>query len=190
MKTLIAALGVLLLAGCTATFFETPPLASQGCDPKAVGSWLSVPEKSDAEGEHSRLRIDAGCRLVVEEIRNGMVKASAPVPLHLGQHAGEHYAWFDANWTLHVGRAGSRVEATDVVLVRYALRGKRLRIWQVNDEAVDRLHREGKLVRKYKKPGEHETFRWITGPANPELLELDGLFFDEPREFTRERGQP
>ncbi|GGA73385.1 hypothetical protein GCM10011521_09440 [Arenimonas soli] len=190
MKNLIAALLVLLLAGCTATFFETPPLASQGCDPEAVGSWLSVPEESDAEGEHSRLRIDTDCRLLVDEVRGTDVSTSAPVQLHLGQHAGEHYAWFDANWMLEVASADARVEPTDVVVVRYRLRGERLDIWPVNDEAVDRLHDQGRLVRRFEQPEEYEKLRWITGPANPAVLELDGLFGSEPKRFSREERQP
>ena len=186
MKNLTVALVVLLLSGCTATLFETPPLAARGCDPAAQGAWLSVPKASDAEGEHSRLRVDAACRLVVDEIRGGDVTSSAPVQLHLGRHAGEHYAWFDANWMLEVGGADTRVAQGDVVVVRYRLQDGTLDIWPVSDKAVDALHAQGKLVRRYEEPEEYEELRWITGPANPAVLELDGLFDTEANQFRPE----
>ncbi|GAB2656791.1 hypothetical protein [Arenimonas aestuarii] len=189
MKNLTVLPAVLLLSACTATFFETPPLASRGCDPQAVGSWLSVPDASYGEGERSRLRIGADCRLVVEEIRDADVTAMAPVQLHLGQHAGKHYAWFGANWLLEAGKADARVAPSDVVVVRYSLSGDQLTIWPVKDEAVDQLHAQGKLVRRHEEPDEFEQLRWITGPANPELLELEGLFGTDPKQFSREGSQ-
>ena len=61
-----------------------------------------------------------------------------------------------------------------------------LQVVHMQAHAVDALHAQGKLVRRYEEPEEYEELRWITGPANPAVLELDGLFDTEANQFRRE----
>ena len=65
---------LLLLAGCQATSFQTPPLGAEAdCDPDLVGRWVSVTDAGQPNDE-LRLDIDAACALAVADFDKGQLR--------------------------------------------------------------------------------------------------------------------
>lgn len=174
-----------LLAGCQATSFQSPPLASDpACDPQLVGRWISVTEAGKPNDE-MRLDIAADCQLKVADVDKGLLREGEPTTLRVSRNATGPYAWITAGW------ADARFEAkdlqtdpADVYLFRYRVQGSDLFVHAVNHKAVAHRIIDANIPGTVRSDDRVLANR-ITGRARPELLTLPDLFEAEPLRFRR-----
>lgn len=184
IRALMICAASLLLGACEMTTFRSAPLAHAGCDEAVVGTWLSVDEDPNKNGEVV-LRIDSACQLQMESLEKGEVRRSSQTALHLGEHGRYRYAWVDARWALGQFDQEHTVPADDVYLVRIGLEADRLLMWSVDDKAVAHAIIDGKLKGEVSFK-DSDLFNRLTETSEPALLEHPGLFKDESAVFVRD----
>ena len=185
---LLSALPCLLLAACQVTTFAQAPIAAGPCDPALVGDWADHdPDASAAAPAEVVLRIDAGCRVEVEEHKHGGVTRGDAVQLHLGRHGSHRYAWVDANWLMARFDEEHRFPAGDVVLMRFALDGDGLVVWNTDDKPMAHAVIDDEISGEVLAL-EHELFVRLTGEPDPGVLERDGFFDTDAAHFRRLEG--
>ncbi|MFY2764615.1 hypothetical protein [Arenimonas sp. MALMAid1274] len=178
-----AALVALLLCACQGTTFRAAPVADAGCDPALAGTWLSQDEDPEDVGEVI-LRIDARCRLHVDERKPEGLKRGDGVQAHVGRHGSHRYAWVDARWVhtrfeeAHVPPAG------DVYLMRYAIEGGVLSLWTTDDKLIAHAIIDNELTGEVISR-DSRLFNRLTGEADPAVLDRPGFFKAEPAQFRR-----
>ena len=140
----LAALALLGLAGCSATRFESPPGdALDSCDTRWRGLWIA--RDDDGKLEDTAIEVDAGCRLLLHDQaeRGGPVKA-VHVPGNFARVARKDYVVVSDLALKPVYEFGpvpgvaAQPDKT-FVLLRYEIRGDRLRLYDIDDDAVARL---------------------------------------------------
>lgn len=185
MKTLSALAALLLLTGCQATFWAQPPMPGGGCDPAAQGRWVS-PAGEDADEERMRLTLDASCRLVAEKFRGGQTThLSDTTQVRMARLGGQPYAWLDANTLLAYEGVAHRTRGSDVMVFRYRIEGRELRIWNINHMHVRELIQSGRIPGEFHD-NEEDEFNRITGPVPPALLSASAFFDDAVIVLERE----
>ena len=186
---LLSALPCLLLAACQVTTFAQAPLAAEpGCDPALVGDWRD--HAPDMPGESSPevvLRIDAACRVRVEEHKHGAVSRGDAVQLHLGRHGAHRYAWVDANWLMTRFDEAHRFPDGDVVLMRFAVAPDGIVVWNTDDKPIAHAVIDDELSGEVLAL-ENELFVRLTGEPDPAVLERDGFFDGDAAHFRRLDG--
>ena len=180
----------LLLAGCQVTTFEIAPSAAEpGCDPALVGTWRDHdPETPGETTPEVILHIDAGCRVDVEEHKEGTVSRGEPVQLHLGRHGAHRYAWVDANWMMSRFDEEHRFPDGDVVLMRFAIGPDGLVVWNTDDKAIAHAVIDDDLTGEVLAL-DHDLFVRLTGEPDPATLDRDGLFDADAAHFRRHGGE-
>ena len=190
MKTLLAGVAILFLAGCQATFWAQAPLPGGSCDPTAAGRWLSQSTNEDGSSEGMRLIVDAGCQLVAEKLANDeVIERSKPAMVRMASSHGQSFAWLDANTLLAYEGVAHRTRDTDVMVFRYRINGDQLQVWNINHMFVRSQIEEGAIPGVFEDTGEDE-FNRITGAVAPDLFADTALFDVPPITLEREGGQP
>ena len=176
--------GTLLLAGCQGTMFEKSPLAETGCNPALAGTWLSQDEDPDDVGEVV-LKVDARCRVEVEEHEARGIKRGDAVQVRLGRHGTHDYLWVDARWAHKRFEEDHVPPAGDVYLLRYALQGDELSIWSTDDKPIahDIIDNEltGEVISR-----DNRLFNRLTGEPGPDVLDRASLFKADAARFRRQ----
>lgn len=187
MKTLTTLATLLLLTGCQATFWAQPPMPGGGCDPAAQGRWVS-PAGEDADEERMRLTLDASCRLVAEKFRGSQTThLSDTAQVRMARLGGQPYAWLDANTLLAYEGVAHRTRAGDVMVFRYRIEGRQLRLWNINHTHVRGLINDGRVPGEFHDNDEDE-FNRITGQVPPALLSAEEFFDSTSTLLVREGG--
>jgi hypothetical protein len=184
----IAALpGLLLLAACQVTTFETAPLtAIDGCDPALVARWDAFDADAPAgKPAEMSVQVDARCHIRLFDEHNP--QGSDPTPLHLGRHGDATYAWFDAGWAMRVGREDHAFPEGDVVLMRYRLDGDTLQAWSTDDKAIAHAIVDGTLTGEVSVANS-EIYNRLTGTQDPAVLARSDFFDAEGGTFRRAAG--
>lgn len=190
-RPLIRTLGLatgLLLAGCQMTTFEQSPVAATGCDPALAGHWLSTGDEPGEDGEMV-LRIDAQCRLEVDEHKQGEVHTGAATTFKVGRHGAHRYAWVDGAWLSTRFEEEHQPPAGDVYVLRYAVDGDRLQLWSTNEKPIAHAIIDGELKGEvvYR---DNSLFNRLVGEQPASVLERADFFDDEPGQFRREAAKP
>jgi hypothetical protein len=176
---------LLLLAGCQATSFQTPPLAAEtDCDPELVGRWVSVTDAGQANDE-LRLDIDAACALAVADFDKGQLREGESTTLRVGRDATGRYAWVTAGWAdRRFDAKDLQTDPADIYLFRYRIEGSELVVQTVDHKAVAHRIIDAGIPGTVRSDDRVLANR-ITGRARPELLTLPDLFEAEPMRFRR-----
>ena len=187
---LLSALPCLLLAACqVTTFAQVPVAADPGCDPALVGDWRDhEPEIPGETPPEVVLRIDAACRVQVDEHKNGSVRRGDAVQLHLGRHGPRRYAWVDANWMMSRFDEEHRFPDGDVVLMRFAVEDDGLVVWNTDDKAIAHAVIDDDLTGEVLAL-DHDLFVRLTGEPDPDVLDRDRFFDDDAAHFRRFREE-
>ena len=184
----LSALPCLLLAACQVTTFAQAPIAAEsGCDPGLVGDWGDHDPAAPDTPPEVVLRIDPACRLGVEEHKHGAVKRGEATRLHLGRHGDHRYAWVDANWLMARFDEEHRFPDGDVVLMRFAVDGDGLVVWNTDDKPMAHAVIDDELSGEVVAL-EHDLFVRLTGEPDPSVLEREGFFDADAARFRRLEG--
>jgi hypothetical protein len=177
------------LAGCEATTFQNPPLAEGACDATLTGDWLSVADSksNDTPGE-VELKIDNACSLLlIEHKKDGDVSGDA-TKLHVGRDGSQEYFWIDATWAFKRAQSTEPAPVGDAYLLRYAIRGKELQLFTIDDRSVAHRILDDKLKGEVHKT-ESTLVNRLTGSVTSE--QLRSIAFDaSPARFTRRDTEP
>lgn len=182
------ALPCLLLAACQMTTFERVPLAAAGtCDPALVGTWTSLDPGGDAaaDGEVT-VSIDAACSLrYAERQRDGTLREVPATTLHVGRHGAHAYGWVEAAWgLLAADETDVTVPAGDMIVLRYAVDGGTLSVWNTDDKTIAHAIIDGELTGRTESNGDDIVNR-LTGDPSADVLDRPGFFDGDPAIFRR-----
>ena len=178
----------LLLAGCETTSFEAPPVAATACDRALVGTWDSIGDKREDNGE-VELRIDDQCMLLFIEHEKDGTKQGAPAQLHVGNDHGTGYLWVDGAWVASRFDMKTPPPAGDIFLVRYRTRNDRLTLQAPDDKAIAHRIIDGKFNGEVRRIDGNLNNR-IMAPVDPAVLREAGFFDKEKAELRRRAAGP
>ncbi|MEZ5455109.1 MAG: hypothetical protein R3F04_03210 [Lysobacteraceae bacterium] len=137
------------LAGCTETRFESPPGQNiERCDTNLRGLWLAVDSKP---GELDGFDIDAECRTrILTRTEAGGPAQAIQVPVNFVHHRGKHYVVvadeaLKGLIELPSIHGVNPVPKRNFFIVRYDVRGDRLRLFNVDDRAAGHAILDGTL---------------------------------------------
>jgi hypothetical protein len=184
MKLALACL-CLVLSGCEATSFEAPPVAESACDKALVGTWDSIGDKREKNGE-VELRISDQCSLLFIEHEQDGTKEGTPVQLHIGSDRDLHYLWVDSAWVVSRFDKKQPPPAGDIYLVRYRIEKDRLTLQTPDDTAVAHRIIDGKIKGEVRRIDGDLNNR-LLAPVDPAVLHQPG-FFDKEKAELRKRA--
>jgi hypothetical protein len=182
MKLALACL-CLLLSGCEATSFQSPPFASESCDRALVGTWDSVGDQQEKNGE-VELRIDDRCMLLFVEHEKDGTKEGTATQLHVGHDRGAGYLWVDSGWVVSRFDMKQPPPAGDIFLVSYRIDKGLLTLHAPDDKAVAHRIIDGKINGEVRRIDGNLDNR-ILAPVDPDVLHQPGFFDKEKAELRR-----
>ena len=137
------------LAGCSETRFESPPGQNiERCDTDLRGLWLAVDSKP---GELDGFDIDAECRTrILTRTEPGGPVQAIQVPVNFVHHRGKHYVVvadeaLKGLIELPPIHGVNPLPKRNFFIVRYDVRGDRLRLFNVDDRAAGHAILDGTL---------------------------------------------
>jgi hypothetical protein len=173
----------LLLAGCETTSFQAPPVAAAACDRALVGTWDSIGDKREENGE-VELRIDDQCMLLFIEHEKDGTKEGTPTQLHVGNDNGSGYLWVDGAWVASRFDMKQAPPAGDIFLVRYRIKNDQLTLQAPDDKAIAHRIIDGKINGEVRRIDGNLDNR-ILAPIDPAVLRQPGFFDKEKAELRR-----
>lgn len=182
MKLALACL-CLLLSGCETTSFQAPPVAERACDPALVGTWDSIGDKHEENGE-VELRIDDKCTLLFVEHEQDGTKEGTSTQLHVGNDRGAGYLWVDGGWVQSRFDMKTPAPAGDIFLVSYRIRNDRLTLQAPDDKAIAHRIIDGKIKGEVRRIDGNLANR-LLAPVDPAVLRQAGFFDKEKAELRR-----
>jgi len=173
----------LLLAGCETTSFQAAPVAADVCDRALIGTWDSIGDKREDNGE-VELRIDDQCNLLfIEHEKNGSKQGAATL-LHVGHDRGDGFLWVDGAWVASRFDMKRTVPAGDIFLVDYRIKNDRLTLHAPNDKAIAHRIIDGKINGEVRRV-DGDLDNRILAPADPAMLHQPWFFDAEKAELRR-----
>lgn len=137
------------LAGCSETRFESPPGQNiERCDTDLRGLWLAVDSKP---GELDGFDIDGECRTrILTRTEPGGPVQAIQVPVNFVHHRGKHYVVvadeaLKGLIELPPIHGVNPLPKRNFFIVRYDVRGDRLRLFNVDDRAAGHAILDGTL---------------------------------------------
>jgi hypothetical protein len=183
----------LACGGCETVVFQAPPVAAQACDAALVGTWSSLGDRKENNGE-VELRIAPDCTLLFVEHEKSGVREGEPTTLHVGSDGRLGYAWVDARWAEQrlesppkpgEARAPSSFAAGDIVLMRYRVTGRRLDLGDADAKLFAHRVIDGKIKGTVTRDEEGHLAVRVSAPVDPKALRDAALFPRGQMRFER-----
>ncbi|MBK9496329.1 MAG: hypothetical protein IT475_02360 [Aquimonas sp.] len=187
---LLLALSLIGLSACSETRFESPPGQNiERCDADLAGLWLDIDAKP---GELDGFDIDAECRTqLLTRTEAGGPPQAIRVPVNFVHHRGKHYVVvadeaLKGLVELPPIHGVNPVPKRSFFIVRYEIRGDRLRMFSVDDRAAARAILDSKLEGTISSTLD-ELHVYVRGTREQVLQGLDtpGLFERKPGSVLR-----
>jgi hypothetical protein len=186
MKLALACL-CLCLTACETTSFQAPPVAEKGCDAALAGTWLSVGDKPDENGE-VELRIDHQCQMLFIEHEKDGTKEGVATRLHIGSDGDAGYLWVDSAWVVTRFEMKQPPPSGDIFLLRYQIKSDELTLEAPDDKAVAHRIIDGKINGEVRRIDGNLNNR-LLAPVDPAALREPG-FFDKENARLRRVPEP
>ena len=177
----------LCLTACETTSFQAPPVAEKSCDAGLVGTWLSVGDKHEEDGE-VELRIDGKCSLLFLEHEKSGTKEGVATQLHVGSDRDINYLWVDSDWAQTRFDMKNPPPTNDIYLLRYRIRNDRLTLEAPDDRVVAHRIIDGKINGEVRRIDGNLNNR-LLAPVDPAVLREAG-FFDKEKAVLRRSTEP
>jgi hypothetical protein len=188
MKIALICISCLCLAACETTSFQAPPVAEQACDSQLTGTWLSVGDKPDENGE-VELRIDGKCQLLFIEHEKDGTKEGVTTQVHVGNDRDAGYLWVDSAWAVTRFDMKQPPPEGDIYLLRYRIRNDRLVLEAPDDSAIAHRIIDGKINGEVRRIDGNLNNR-LLAPVDPAILRQRGFFDKEKAELRRATTGP
>jgi hypothetical protein len=182
MKLALACI-CLCLSACETTSFQAPPVAERGCDAAFVGTWLSVGDKPEDNGE-VEMRIDGHCQLLFIEHEKDGDKQGTTTQLHFGGDRDASYVWVNSAWAVTRFDMKQPPPTGDIYLLRYRIRNDRLTLEAPDDNAVAHRIIDGKINGEVRRIDGNLSNR-LLAPVDPAVLRVHGFFDKEKAQLRR-----
>ena len=177
----------LFLAGCENTSFQAPPVAASACDRTLVGTWDSIGDKHEENGE-VELRIDDKCMLLFIEHEKDGTKEGVATQLHVGSDREVNYLWVASAWAQTRFDMKNPPVGDDVYLLRYRIRNDLLTLEAPDDRVVAHRIIDGKINGEVRRIDGNLNNR-LLAPVDPAVLRQAG-FFDKEKAVLRRVPEP